>query len=72
MESDEPNSAFWMAKAAKAHESAGSMKNPMAKRGMEHIASNYEAFARRAAKRLTRPSLSTGVSRGNLPIVQLP
>jgi hypothetical protein len=68
MESSEQNSAFWMAKAAKAQESAGKMKNPMAKRGMEQIASNYEAFARRAAKGLTRPSLNTGVSRGTPPI----
>ena len=41
-------SFFWMAEAARATETAVKMKNPLAKRGMEHIAASYKAFARRA------------------------
>jgi len=37
-----------MAEAARAKATAETMKNPLAKKGMESIAANYEAFARRA------------------------
>jgi hypothetical protein len=53
MESGERSSAFWLAESARAQASAETMKNPLAKRGMEHIAASYEAFARQA-ERLTR------------------
>jgi hypothetical protein len=43
-----------MAEAARATETAVKMKNPLAKRGMEHIAASYKAFARRA-EGLIRP-----------------
>ena len=48
MELEERTSAFWMAEAARANAMAEPMKNPLAKRGMEHIAKCYEGFARRA------------------------
>jgi hypothetical protein len=48
MDSGERSSDFWMAEAARATESAVKMKNPLARRGMEHIAASYKAFARRA------------------------
>ena len=57
MDSGERSSAFWMAEAARAKECAETMKNPLAKKGMENIAGSYEAFARRA-ERLTRPGLA--------------
>jgi hypothetical protein len=50
MESEERSSEFWKAEAARAHTTAGQMKNPLAKKGMEHIAACYEGFARRAEK----------------------
>ena len=50
MESKERSPAFWMAEAARTHASAETMKNPLAKRGMEHIAECYEGLARRAEK----------------------
>src|ERR1700729_3388501 len=56
MDSGERSSAFWMAEAARARTCAETMKNPLAKKGMECIAGSYEAFARRA-ERLTRPGL---------------
>jgi hypothetical protein len=40
------------------------MKNPLAKRGMEHIAASYEAFARRA-ERLARQGLTARRGRLN-------
>jgi hypothetical protein len=48
MESEERSSEFWKAEATRAHTTAGQMKNPLAKKGMEHIAACYEGFARRA------------------------
>ena len=48
MGSGERSPAFWMAEAARAKATAETMKNPLAKRGMETIAASYEAFARRA------------------------
>ena len=48
MDSGERSLDFWMAEAARATETAVKMKNPLAKRGMEHIAASYKAFARRA------------------------
>jgi hypothetical protein len=48
MESGERSSKFWLAEAARAQASAETMKNPLAKRGMERIAASYEAFARRS------------------------
>ena len=62
MGSSEGSPAFWMAEAARTHASAETMKNPLAKRGMEHIAACYEGFARRAEKQ-PRQSLSAGASR---------
>lgn len=53
MELGERGSAFWMAEAARAQTFAKTMKNPLAKKGMESIAACYEGFARKA-KELTR------------------
>ena len=50
MESQERSPGFWKAEAAKARTTAGQMKNPLAKKGMEHIAACYDGFARRAEK----------------------
>jgi hypothetical protein len=50
MELAERSPAFWKAEAARAQASAETMKNPLAKKGMEHIAECYEGFARRAEK----------------------
>ena len=50
MGSSERSPAYWMAEAARTHASAETMKNPLAKRGMEHIAACYEGFASRAEK----------------------
>ena len=50
MEWGERSSEFWTAEAARARENATKMKNPFAKRGMEHIAASYEALARRAER----------------------
>jgi hypothetical protein len=44
----ERDSAFWMAEAARTQTFAKTMKNPLAKKGMESIAACYEGFARRA------------------------
>jgi hypothetical protein len=38
VESQERSPEFWMAEAARTHASAETMKNPLAKKGMEHIA----------------------------------
>jgi hypothetical protein len=51
METQERTPGFWKAEAAKARTTAGQMKNPLAKKGMEHIAACYDGFARRAEKR---------------------
>jgi hypothetical protein len=67
MESRERTSAFWMAEAARAHAMAVTMKNPLAKTGMERIAECYEGFARRA-EMLTRQSLSAGALGRGPPI----
>jgi hypothetical protein len=48
MESKERSPAFWMAEAAGTHANAETMKNPLAKMGMERIAECYQGFARRA------------------------
>ena len=57
MESNERSPEFWMAEAARTHASAETMKNPLAKKSMEHIAACYEGFARRA-EQLTRTGLA--------------
>jgi hypothetical protein len=67
MESKERSPAFWMAEAARTHANADTMKNPLAKMGMERIAECCEGFARRA-EMMTRRSLSAGAS-GSPPIL---
>jgi hypothetical protein len=67
MESRERTLAFCMAEAARAHAMAVTMKNPLAKTGMERIAECYEGFARRA-EMLTRQSLSAGALGRGPPI----
>ena len=62
MESNERSPEFWMAEAARTHASAETMKNPLAKKGMEHIAECYEGFARRAEK---RPRQGRAAQRGS-------
>jgi hypothetical protein len=57
MELGERGSAFWMAESARAQTFAETMKNPLAKKGMESIAACYEGFARRA-KKLTREGVA--------------
>jgi hypothetical protein len=57
MGSEERDPAFWMMEAARAQASAETMKNPLAKKGMQRIAGCYQGFARRAEK-LTRQRLA--------------
>ena len=54
MKSKERSPAFWMAEAARTQASAETMKNPLAKTGMEHIAECYESFAKRAENSLAK------------------
>ena len=65
MESKERSPAFWMAEAARTQASAETMKNPLAKTGMEHIAECYESFAKRAEK---QPRQGRAVQRGAQPM----
>jgi hypothetical protein len=57
MQLEERDPGFWMAEAARTQACAKTMKNPLAKKGMESIAACYEDFARRA-KELTRPGVA--------------
>ena len=45
------DSEFWALRAAEANKTARSMRSPVAKRGMERLAANYEALARKTAVR---------------------
>ena len=50
---------FWAQRAADAKKVARSMRNPMAQRAMERLASNYEAFARETADRGAKVAVET-------------
>jgi hypothetical protein len=47
------NAAHWAQRAEEAKKTTQTMRNPMAKKAMERLASTYEAYARSAAKRGT-------------------
>ena len=57
METQERSPEFWRAEAVRARTSAGQMKNPLAKKGLEHIAACYDGFARKPKNGLAKNSL---------------